>query len=88
MSGDTASARMRTLCGCTRYITVPLPPPMEWLLPIQAVTPYATNLDNAEPVVIRVRKFRLVSRLRTEGGVEAEYEEVLETLADLLNGTT
>lgn len=62
----TVTARLRTLCGCVRYVVLPGPAPQVYRVPIRG--------GESEPDAHRA--FALLSLSPTDVAVDADYIEV------------
>jgi len=74
------SARLTTLCGCVRFVSIAAPAPSEHLVQIGVTLRLAGGVDD-NPTVAEVpqyRRFRLRGFAPVDAPVEADYEEVPE----------
>ena len=72
------TARLTTLCGCRRYVSVERPAPREYRLPIRVPVGFDAGKGalRIEPIVYRT--FRLAGFAPSDAAVDADYIEVAE----------
>lgn len=74
----SVSARLTTLCGCSRYLSVPAPAPQIYELPIMQRMKLEPDGVNFSPPEFKARTFRLTRLNPPDAPVEADYVEVPE----------